>query len=141
MKDVKRFLDAQAGGEYEAALAEIRAGRKRSHWIWYVFPQVEGLGQSSMAEYYGIGSRAALDSFVGEPTLVGRLREITQALLDLPGDDPVAVLGGIDVLKVRSCMTLFADATGERVFSAVLDKYYDGRRDERTREIVAGWRG
>lgn len=141
MKDITRFLDAQAGGEYEAALAEIRAGRKRSHWIWYVFPQVEGLGHSSMAEYYGIGSRAELDAFVAEPTLIGRLREITQALLDLPGDDPVAVLGGIDALKVRSCMTLFSDATGERVFSSVLDKYYDGCRDERTREIVAGWRG
>ena len=132
--DIDRFVRAQAGGVYERALAEIRAGRKRSHWIWFVFPQVRGLGRSPMVERYGIASRAELDAYVSHPLLRARLLEISHALLALPGSDPVAVLGDIDALKVRSSMTL-ADA--DPVFGDVLDKYYAGSRDELTLRIVS----
>lgn len=137
--DVERFVRAQAGGEYERALAEIRAGRKRSHWIWYVFPQARGLGTSEMATYYGIASAAELAAYVAHPVLMARLREITGALLDLDETNPEHVMSWIDAKKLRSCMTLFSDATDEPLFQRVLDQYYHGRADERTRQIVAGW--
>lgn len=135
--DIDRFVRAQAGGVYERALAEIRAGRKRSHWIWFVFPQVRGLGRSPMVERYGIASRAELDAYVSHPLLRARLLEISHALLALPGSDPVAVLGDIDALKVRSSMTLFELADADPVFGDVLDKYYTGSRDELTLRIVS----
>ena len=138
-EDVERFVQAQDHGEYERALEEIRAGRKRTHWIWYIFPQAKGLGHSDLAWYYGIGSREELAAYVAHPVLMPRLRTITEALLSLPGNNPEAVFSWIDAKKVRSCMTLFADATGEPLFVRVLDKYYRGRYDERTREVVAGW--
>lgn len=134
--DIERFVRAQAGGVFEGALAEIRAGRKRSHWIWFVFPQARGLGRSPMAERYGIASRDELDAYVNHPLLRGRLLEISHALLALPGGDPVAVLGSIDALKVRSSMTLFELAGVDPVFGDVLDKYYAGGRDELTLRIV-----
>ncbi len=135
--DIERFVRAQDGGAYGQALAEIRAGRKRSHWIWFVFPQVRGLGHSLMAERYGIASRAELDAYVNHPLLRTRLLEISHALLALPGSDPVAVLGGIDALKVRSSMTLFELTGADPAFGAVLDKYYAGSRDELTLGIVS----
>ena len=119
------------GEEYE-----IRAGHKRSHWIWFVFPQARGLGRSPMAERYGIGGREELDEYVNHPLLRARLLEISHALLALPGSDPVAVLGDIDALKVRSSMTLFELTGADPVFGAVLDKYYAGSRDELTLRIV-----
>ena len=134
--DIERFVRAQDDNVYERALAEIRAGRKRSHWIWFVFPQARGLGRSTMAERYGIGSREELDAYVSHPLLRARLLEISHALLALPGSDPVAVLGDIDALKVRSSMTLFELADVDPVFGAVLDKYYAGSRDELTLRIV-----
>lgn len=136
ISDIERFVRAQDGNVYERALAEIRSGRKRSHWIWFVFPQARGLGRSPMAERYGIGSRAELDAYVSHPLLRARLLEISHALLALPGSDPVAVLGDIDALKVRSSMTLFELADVDPVFGAVLDKYYAGSRDELTLRIV-----
>ena len=135
--DIGRFVRAQDGGTYEHALAEIRAGRKQSHWIWFVFPQVRGLGRSPMAEHYGIGSRGELDAYVNHPLLGTRLLEISHALLALPGSDPVVVLGDIDARKVRSSMTLFELTGVDPVFGAVLDKYYDGSRDELTLRIVS----
>ena len=134
--DIERFVSAQGGGTYEQALAEIRAGHKRSHWIWFVFPQTRGLGRSPMAERYGIASREELDAYVSHPLLRARLLEISHALLALPGSDPVAVLGSIDALKVRSSMTLFELTGTDPVFGAVLDKYYAGSRDELTLRIV-----
>ena len=134
--DIERFVRAQDGGTYERALAEIRAGRKRSHWIWFVFPQARGLGRSPMAERYGIASRAELDAYVSHPLLRTRLLEISHALLALPGSDPVTVLGSIDALKVRSSMTLFELTGADPVFGAVLDKYYAGSRDELALRIV-----
>jgi uncharacterized protein (DUF1810 family) len=136
---VGRFVQAQDNGEYERALAEIRSGRKRSHWIWYIFPQARGLGNSQMATYYGIASAEELAAYVAHPVLIARLREITQALLDLDETNPEHVMSWIDAKKLRSCMTLFGDATGEPIFRQVLDRYYHGRADERTREIVTGW--
>ena len=134
--DIERFVSAQDGGTYEQALAEIRDGRKRSHWIWFVFPQARGLGRSPMAKHYGISSSAELDAYVNHPLLRARLLEISHALLALPGSDPVAVLGDIDALKVRSSMTLFELTGTDPVFGAVLDKYYAGSRDELTLRIV-----
>ena len=134
--DIERFVRAQGGGAYEQALAEIRAGHKRSHWIWFVFPQARGLGRSPMAERYGIGGREELDEYVNHPLLRARLLEISHALLALPGSDPVAVLGDIDALKVRSSMTLFELTDVDPVFGAVLDKYYAGSHDELTLRIV-----
>lgn len=136
---VERFVAAQAGGTYERALAELKAGRKRSHWIWFVFPQARGLGTSPTSQYYGIGSAEELQAYVGHPLLRGRLLEATHALLALPGDDPVAVLGGIDAVKVRSSMTLFELTGTDAAFGAVLEKYYGGSRDELTLQIVSGW--
>ena len=135
--DIERFVRAQDGGVYERALAEIRAGRKRSHWIWFVFPQARGLGRSPMAERYGITSREELDAYVNHPLLRARLLEIAHALLALPGSDPVAMLGDIDALKVRSSMTLFELTGADPVFGAVLDKYYAGSRDGLTLRIVS----
>lgn len=135
--DIERFVRAQDGGVYERALAEIRAGRKRSHWIWFVFPQARGLGRSPIAERYGITSREELDAYVNHPLLRARLLKISHALLALPGSDPVAVLGDIDALKVRSSMTLFELTGTDPVFGAVLDKYYAGSRDGLTLGIVS----
>lgn len=136
---VERFVEAQADGVYERALAEIRSGRKRTHWIWYIFPQARGLGTSQYANYYGIASRAELSDYVAHPVLMPRLREISQALLELDETNPEHVMSWIDTKKLRSSMTLFLDATGEPVFQNVLDQYYRGRADERTRDIVACW--
>ena len=91
--DIERFVRAQDGNVYERALAEIRAGRKRSHWIWFVFPQARGLGRSPMAERYGIASRAELDAYVSHPLLRARLLEISRALLGLPGNDAAVDVG------------------------------------------------
>ena len=122
--DLDRFVTAQVG-TYDDALAELWAGRKRTHWMWFVFPQLAGLGHSPMATLYGISGREEAAAYLAHPVLGPRLRACCQALLELPADDPEAVLGGIDALKLRSSMTLFA-TTGDPVFDAVLDRYYDG---------------
>lgn len=139
--DIERFVRAQSGGVYERALAELRASRKRSYWIWFVFPQVRGLGMSSTSQRHGIGGNEELHAYVRHPVLRERLLEATHALLALPGRDPVAVLGDIDAVKVRSSMTLFELTGIDPAFGAVLEKYYTGNRDERTLEIVARWKG
>ena len=132
--DLERFVRAQdAGGTYEAALAELRAGRKRSHWMWFVFPQVAGLGSSPMAQQYAISGLEEARAYLAHPVLGPRLVEAARALAALPGDDPVAVLGSIDAVKLRSSMTLFAHAAGgEPVFADVLAQYYGGVEDPAT---------
>ena len=134
--ELQRFKDAQAEA-YPNALAEIRAGRKTTHWIWYVFPQLQDLGRSQMAHYYGMVDLGEAKAYLADEVLRSRLIEISSALLGLDTSDPVLVLGRIDALKVRSCMTLFAccDNT-DPVFVAVLDKFYDGTPDELTLELV-----
>ena len=136
---VSRFLIAQFGGVYERALAELRTGRKRTHWIWFIFPQAKGLGRSHMADYYGIGSRAELEAYAANQTLMSRLTTCAQALFDTGKTDPVRVLGSIDALKVRSSMTLFELVSSNPAFAQVLDQFYHGVRDQRTLDIVALW--
>ena len=131
-----RFLDAQRG-DYAAALAEVRRGRKTSHWMWYIFPQIAGLGQSSTARYYSIRDLEEAREYYAHPVLGQRLREISGALLELRGSDPVAVFGGIDSMKLKSSMTLFAVAApDDPLFQQVLDKYYGGERDSLTLRIL-----
>lgn len=114
------------------ALAELRAGRKRSHWMWFIFPQLAGLGHSAMAQRYAIGSFEEARAYLAHPILGPRLRECAQALLDL-SDNPSAaeVLADVDAIKLRSSMTLFAHASHEPVsnFQSVLDRYFDGQSD------------
>ena len=131
-----RFLDAQRG-DFAAALAEVRRGRKTSHWMWYIFPQIAGLGQSSTARYYSIRDLEEAREYYAHPVLGQRLREISGALLELRGSDPVAVFGGIDSMKLKSSMTLFAVAApDDPLFQQVLDKYYGGEQDALTLRIL-----
>ena len=131
-----RFLDAQRG-DYAAALAEVRRGRKTSHWMWYIFPQIAGLGQSSTARYYGIRDLEEAREYYAHPVLGQRLREISGVLLELRGSDPVAVFGGIDSMKLKSSMTLFAVAApDDPLFRQALDKYYGGEQDALTLRIL-----
>jgi uncharacterized protein (DUF1810 family) len=132
--DVGRFVRAQdEGGTYDAALAELRSGRKRGHWMWFVFPQVAGLGHSAAARYFAISGLAEARAYLAHPVLGPRLVEAARALTGLPGADPAAVLGPVDALKLRSSMTLFAHAAdGEPVFDDVLAQYYGGSQDDAT---------
>ena len=134
--DLSRFLAAQER-DYAQALAEIRTGRKRSHWIWYIFPQLRGLGYSYNAEYYGIADAEEARQYLAHPVLGARLREITEALLELPESDSVRVMGRPDDLKLCSSMTLFEYVSvQDSVFGKVLDKYYGGRRDAATLRML-----
>jgi uncharacterized protein (DUF1810 family) len=129
---LSRFVEAQAG-TYDHALAELRAGRKTGHWMWFVFPQVAGLGRSPTAQHYAISGLDEARAYLAHPVLGPRLEACAQALLDLPGDDAVAVLGSIDAVKLRSSMTLFARADPDRpAFRAVLAKYFRAEEDEAT---------
>ena len=134
MDSLERFVSAQAR-DYGTALAEIRSGHKRSHWMWYIFPQLQGLGMSSTAQYYGIRGIEEAKRFIAHPVLGRNLREISGALLELDTNDPATVMGWPDNLKLCSCMTLFeAVAPDEPVFGAVLDKFSSGERDSLTLE-------
>ena len=139
---LERFVSAQdSGGTYAAALGELRAGHKRSHWMWFVLPQVAGLGQSPTARRYAVSGLPEARAYLQHPVLGPRLVECAQALLDLGGDDPVAVLGGIDAVKLRSSMTLFRRAVADddplaETFDAVLAAYFDGHEDEATLELL-----
>jgi uncharacterized protein (DUF1810 family) len=129
---LQRYLSVQ-DRSYAAALQEIQRGRKTSHWMWYVFPQLQGLGLSETARYYAIKDAAEAQAYLQHPVLGKRLMEISEALLQLPGDDAYAIFGSPDDLKLRSSMTLFAALPGASpVFQQVLDKYYNGRKDEKT---------
>lgn len=134
-KSLDRFLIAQEHS-YEVALAEIRSGRKRSHWMWYIFPQVKGLGMSYTAKLYSIRDIDEAKAYISHPVLGPRLIEISNALLELPGSDPTAVMGYPDDLKLRSSMTLFKQVSDDPVFQAVLNKYYEGKDDLATLQIL-----
>ena len=134
--DLSRFTKAHEYN-FNTALREIRSGRKRSHWMWFIFPQIQGLGFSSTAQYYAIESLGEAAAFLHDPCLGGHLIEISKALLTLPTDDAGEVFGYPDNLKLRSCMTLFAKVEdAPPVFREVLQKYYGGSEDERTNEIL-----
>jgi uncharacterized protein (DUF1810 family) len=130
--DLQRFVDAQAR-VYHTVLAELRDGRKRSHWIWFVFPQIAGLGSSPTAARYAISSLDEARAYLAHPLLGPRLRECTQLVTRVKGRSVAQIFGSPDDLKVRSSMTLFARATSDNDdFVAVLDKYYDGAEDPLT---------
>jgi len=133
---LERFAEAQSR-DYETALREIRSGRKRSHWMWYIFPQLRGLGCSSTAQFYGLRDLQEARDYMAHPLLGPRLIEISEALLELETDNPGTVMGYPDDLKLCSCMTLFELAAPEQpVFAKVLEKYYGGRRDQRTLALL-----
>lgn len=134
---LERFLAAQRSS-YETALKEIKAGRKRSHWIWYIFPQIAGLGHSETAQYYAIRDMDEAKAYMENETLKSRLIEISQALLEVNSDDASQVMGWPDDLKLRSSMTLFALAKPEeKVFQKVLDQFFQGKMDQKTIEILS----
>jgi uncharacterized protein (DUF1810 family) len=134
--DLERFVEAQRV-VHDAALDELRSGRKTGHWIWYVFPQVAGLGHSPMSRRYAIGSIEEARAYLAHPVLGPRLRECSEALLSVRDRSASEILGDIDARKVRSSMTLFARAApDDAVFSAVLDRYYEGVADQRTDELL-----
>jgi uncharacterized protein (DUF1810 family) len=134
--DLGRFVEAQAR-DYDRALAEIRAGRKLSHWMWYVFPQFEGLGFSFTSRRYAIRSRAEAEAYLQHPVLGPRLLEISQATLDLESRSASDVFGSPDDMKLRSCATLFASVSSPgSVFHQVLHRYFDGDPDEKTLRLA-----
>lgn len=136
--DLQRFVEAQAP-VYATVLGELRAGRKRSHWIWFVFPQLTGLGHSAMAEVYGISSPAEARAYLAHDLLGPRLRECARLVCAVPGRSIEEIFGRPDNLKVRSCMTLFARATDDNGdFVALLEKYYGGEPDPATVALLAG---
>ncbi len=128
---LERFVAAQSRS-YESALAELRAGAKRSHWIWFVFPQISGLGRSQTAQRYAIDSLDEARAYLEHPLLGERLRECTRAVLQVEGRTAAAIFGYPDWLKFRSCMTLFDAVAPGDVFGEAIDRYFDGERDPLT---------
>lgn len=134
-QSLERFLEIQDRESFvpgmtnwQCALREIRGGRKTGHWIWYILPQMRGLGRSYESEYYGLSGEAEARAYAAHPVLGVRLREMADALLALPEQPPEQILGPVDAMKLRSCMTLFHRAVPEEcLFSQVLDRYYEGR--------------
>ncbi|MET0954127.1 MAG: DUF1810 domain-containing protein [Aeromicrobium sp.] len=136
--DLERFVLAQDDHDtYDRALTELRAGRKTSHWMWFVFPQVAGLGHSPTAQHYALAGLHEARAYLDHAVLGPRLLECCRVLLDLPRTGAEQVLGSIDAVKLRSSMTLFARARpDETVFTDVLDRFFDGAPDERTIELL-----
>ena len=134
--DLERVVAAQED-TYDRALAELRAGRKTSHWMWWIFPQVAGLGMSGTSRAYAVADLAEARAYLGHDVLGPRLRECCRALLALEDVSATRVLGEIDAMKLRSSMTLFAVVDpAEPAFTDVLDRFYDGERDERTVQLL-----
>jgi uncharacterized protein (DUF1810 family) len=136
MNDLKRFTEAQER-DYATALAEIKRGRKLSHWMWYIFPQIAGLGFSSTSKFYAIKDRSEAESYLAHPVLGERLVEISNALLEIEGKTANQIFGSPDDMKLKSSMTLFGTLDDANpVFQKVLDKYFDGAKDRRTLELI-----
>jgi len=134
--ELRRFVEAQEG-VYAQALAELKGGRKRSHWMWFVFPQFDGLGVSSTARHYAIKSLDEARAYLAHPLLGPRLRECADALLKVEGRSAAEIMGSPDDLKLRSCATLFARVSPSgSAFARLLEKYYDGRADEKTLRLI-----
>jgi len=134
--DLERFLEAQ-GPVYSRARAELLAGRKESHWMWFVFPQIQGLGRSRTAHVYAIHSRKEAEAYLAHAVLGSRLLECTRIVNGLPVSSAHAIFGSPDDLKFRSSMTLFAQAGGGAEFSAALQKFFRGEPDPQTLDILA----
>ena len=134
--DLQRFVDAQEH-VYERALSEIKSGRKRSHWMWFIFPQIDGLGASSMSRRYAIRSVAEAKAYLAHPLLGPRLLESAEAALAVQTSSALKLFGSPDDMKLRSCATLFASVTSEdSVFSQLINKYFDGKPDDRTLQLT-----
>ena len=135
--DLDRFLKAQEDS-YDTALDELRAGRKRSHWIWFIFPQVAGLGHSPTALYYGIKSLEEAQAYLADPILGARLHECLKVLQLLDTTDAKSVFGELDAMKFRSSLTLFAEADpGDAIVRTALDRWFSGEKDEKTLRLLA----
>ena len=139
--DLGRFRQSQdAGGAYARALTELRSGRKKSHWMWFVFPQVTGLGRSEIAQRYAVSGLGEARAYLADPVLGQRLRDCCAILLGLLGSDAERVFGGIDALKLRSSMTLFALAAevdrDQALCTGVLDRFFDGEQDPATLALL-----
>ena len=135
MNNLQRFLSAQEY-DYPIALREIQNGCKQSHWIWYIFPQIKGLGRSYQSEYYGIDNRQEAEAYLAEPILNARLREITLALLEHKDQTAEQILGRIDAMKVKSSMTLFDAITPNDIYADALNTFFAGKRCNRTLEYL-----
>ncbi|MGP3790665.1 DUF1810 domain-containing protein [Pseudomonas sp. B392_1p] len=134
--NLARFMEAQETS-YAAAIAELRSGRKKTHWIWFVFPQLKGLGSSFNSEHYGLSGLAEARAYLAHPDLGPRLREATAAMLAHQSKGASAVLGELDALKFRSCLTLFSLADpADHVFGDALDSLFGGERDTRTLRLL-----
>lgn len=136
MDGLERFVQAQESS-YACALREIKNGRKTSHWMWYIFPQLSGLGHSQTARYYAIRDRAEAEAYLAHPVLGKRLLEISSELLKLESFDVTAVMGWPDDLKLKSSMTLFGLVSREPVFRQVLEKYFRGEEDVYTMQAIS----
>lgn len=134
--DPQRFVDAQQGS-YETALAEIRGGKKRSHWMWYIFPQIIGLGRSDMAQRYALRSVAEARAYLEHPILGPRLMACIKALQELNESSAEAVFGSVDAVKLRSSLTLFEAAGGPPIIAAAIERWFDGERDLATLTMLA----
>jgi len=133
---LERFVEAQEG-VYEQALAELRDGAKRSHWMWFVFPQITGLGRSTTARFYAIADLAEAQAYLDHPLLGPRLAECTEAMLGWAGErSAVRILGPIDAMKFASSMSLFEAAGGGKLFARALDAFCDGQRDSATLDLL-----
>jgi uncharacterized protein (DUF1810 family) len=134
--DLARFVQAQER-DYQQALSEIRSGRKRSHWMWYIFPQFDGLGSSSTTRHYAIKSVGEAEAFLGHPVLGPRLLESAQATMVVEGRSAFELFGSPDDMKLRSCATLFACISpAGSVFEQLLNKYFGGERDDKTLRLL-----
>lgn len=135
--NLQRFLDAQKT-DYATALSEIKNGRKRSHWIWYIFPQIQGLGFSEISKYYSIKNVAEAQAFLNHPILGNRLVAICKALVHLHENDANKIFGNPDDLKLKSSMTLFgALSKTDPIFQSVLDKFFNGEKDKATLQLIS----
>ncbi len=136
LHDLSRFIDAQES-TYADALSELRCGHKQGHWMWFIFPQLRGLGRSETAEYYSIKTMEEARQYLSHPVLGARLEECAKAILTIKGYSALAILGYPDDMKLKSSMTLFSSvAKPSSIFEQVLDKYFDGQHDARTRELL-----
>jgi uncharacterized protein (DUF1810 family) len=133
--DLERFVQAQAP-DYDRALSELRAGEKRSHWMWYIFPQIDGLGSSPMSRRYSIKSTAEARAYLDHPLLGPRLRECAAAVRDIVARSAHEIFGSPDDMKLRSCATLFASVSNETVFDQLIQKYFRGEHDSETLRLL-----
>lgn len=133
--NLNRFVEAQ-NGVYPIALKELQEGHKRSHWMWYIFPQLKHLGHSHNSKYYGISGIEEATAYLQHPILGPRLREVASTILNLSGNDAEAIFGCIDAMKLRSSMTLFDVVSPDDVFNRVLDNYFQGKKDYRTLSML-----